>query len=185
MTSPKANFGNSAQSHHGASRSKHFTAHFLAILLSVFLISGCSLFSDQKQAPSEGEITEEMLDQAASAKAEQEAVSDFPSGISIDPSEETPEPKQTTAAVVELIWKVPSGKIDAYHLAYGYSKDDISTEVILKVSDLEQMDHPEFGPVFRYILSGVPSGKDVFFTLQAENEFGISEKTPPQEAKQE
>ncbi len=192
MTPSNLIFGNNGKNH-GSGFSLRRQSTIIALLLVLLSCSACSLFGDEKKrAPAEGEITEAMLDRAAADKAaqEQELASAANTDTAVpsddqDSAENKADPRQTTAAVVELIWKVPGGNVDKYHLTYGFSEDTLDTELVLNVSELEKMDHPEFGPVYRYILSGVPSGKDVFFTLQAENKFGISEKTPPQAAKQE
>ena len=76
---------------------------------------------------------------------------------------------------VEILWQVPMKPVEIYHLNYGFSADRLDRSLTIPIDKLEKFDDPAHGPVFRYRLAGVPSDRDVFVTMRAENHMGVSE----------
>jgi hypothetical protein len=88
--------------------------------------------------------------------------------------EDLPEEKLTS---IELMWLVPQGRITKYILRYGISSDNLHESIEIPVKNLTPIMHPKLGKVYKYILNGVPKTR-IFYTLQAGNEFGLSDPTP-------
>lgn len=88
-------------------------------------------------------------------------------------------PPQDENSAVELMWLVPEGRVTKYQLNYGTDINKLSSSVEIKTNTLASVMHPRFGKVFKYVLMGVPPRTKIFYTLQAGNEFGFSEPTPP------
>jgi hypothetical protein len=84
---------------------------------------------------------------------------------------------------VEILWQVPGEPVEKYHLNYGTDAEHLDQSKEIPVGDLEKIDHPVHGALFRYVLTGVEPGKRFFFTIQAENQYGLSPKSPVQEIK--
>lgn len=80
---------------------------------------------------------------------------------------------------VELVWKAADDSIVAYHIYYGTSVNDLKEHIRVPITSLRKMLHPAHGPSFRYILTGLDKSKEIFVSLSAENDSGVSEKTPP------
>ena len=80
---------------------------------------------------------------------------------------------------VEVMWRVPTDPVEKYYILYGADEAALDKKVELQVKDIQKLDHPKFGPVFRYELRQVPIDKTLFISLQAENRFGVSAPTPP------
>ena len=79
---------------------------------------------------------------------------------------------------LEILWQVPTGEpVDSYQLDYGTTQSELSRHIVIPVSSLEKFDHPTYGPVFRYYLRAVPKDKDVYVTLRAENQHGVSDSS--------
>ncbi len=135
---------------------------FIVIGLLIAFVSGCSYLgldgaedaSPALQGPDDGTA----VDQGADEKADQE----LPLGTSS----------------IEIVWEVPAEEVTKYHLSYGFSGDDLSQQAVLDVLNLEKIDHPTKGLLYRYVVRGMPSDKNVFFSLKAENRFGISPPSP-------
>ena len=84
----------------------------------------------------------------------------------------------TEVSGVEVVWQVPLKPVEVYHLNYGFDSANLNQELTIPVDKLEKIDHPSYGPVFKYRLKGVPNNRDVFVTLRAENRIGLSDPSP-------
>jgi hypothetical protein len=84
---------------------------------------------------------------------------------------------------VEILWQVPGEPVEKYHLNYGTDPEHLDQIKEIPAQDLERIDNPVHGTLFRYVLTGVEPGKRFFFTIQAENQYGVSPKSPVQEIK--
>ena len=78
---------------------------------------------------------------------------------------------------IELMWLVPQGRITKYILSYGLSSDNLNASKEIPVKSLTPVMHPKLGKVYKYILNDVPKTR-IYYTLQAGNEFGLSDPTP-------
>ena len=79
---------------------------------------------------------------------------------------------------VEVLWKVPSEEVFAFHLHYGLSPDDLNGNIRIPVEKLEKISHPLYGPTYRYRLFGMSPRQTTYVSLQAENQNGISPRSP-------
>jgi hypothetical protein len=82
---------------------------------------------------------------------------------------------------VEILWQVPVEPVDKYYIYYGSDQNNLDKKAEVPVSQLEKIDHPVHGPLYRYVLTGIASNARVFFSIQAENQYGLSPKSPAQE----
>ncbi len=83
------------------------------------------------------------------------------------------------AGDVELLWKMnPDRSIRTYHIYYGTNEHNLSEHQVVAVGDLEQVNHPVYGPAYRYRLRGAPRGSELFIALSAENETAESSRSP-------
>lgn len=124
----------------------------LLILLSLLLLSGCS-FSFSSETP-DGEALEEAL---VSSQAQQ-----LESGV-------------------ELVWEIPVEPVTKYHLYFGDTPEALTLHRTVMVSDLERLQHERFGPVFRYVVTGLSKKCGLYVSIEAENKAGKSPKTEAQE----
>ena len=176
---------------------------FLALALSA-----CGLTASWKSPPAEDpdndlqeEVASEPAGEGATAKAD--AASQQIEGDTAEPAVETQEsvteevkagkskeeleaqrekaPLAAGRTSVELLWQVPSGPVDKYHLAYGSEPTALDSKVEIPIRELEKIDDPSHGPLFRYIVEGVTTKGKLYFTIQAENQYGKSSVSPVQE----
>ena len=156
------------------------------------LLSGCATMESTLDAinPFGGEAPEEVpvkpapktksLEEAAKAAQEsaRPAVAEAPAEI---PAPAKPATIATPERVqpVEGMWRVPTDPVEKYYILYGTDEARLDKQVELSVKDIQKIDHPKFGPVFRYELKQIPSDKTLFISLKAENRFGVSAPTPP------
>lgn len=80
--------------------------------------------------------------------------------------------------VIELEWRAPKTEVTRYLLRYGMNPDDLNVQVDIGIDEIKQEYHPLHGKLYKYFLLGLPSKTVVYYTLQAENQFGLSEPTP-------
>lgn len=93
--------------------------------------------------------------------------------------------KQETLNSLEVLWRVPSEPVEKYYVYYGTEKSKLDKHFSVRVTELKRFDHPDQGPLFRFILPNVPLDKTVYVSLEAENAFGRSSMSqiveiPPQ-----
>ncbi len=79
---------------------------------------------------------------------------------------------------VEVLWKVPKEEVFAFHLHYGLAPDSLNKNVRIPVEKLERVSHPLYGPTYRYRLYGMSPEQTTYVSLQAENQNGISPRSP-------
>lgn len=75
---------------------------------------------------------------------------------------------------VELLWKVPNENVIAYHFYYGTRPNELSEHVRVPVERIEKLAHPVYGTVFRYRLRGAFPEEELFVSIRAENDQGLS-----------
>ena len=156
-------------------------------LCAVSLAAGCSLSSSDTDAESPEESSAEAVSEAPAAEpasTETSASSDSSESDSdaAAAEEEPAAPAAETEAVssVEILWQVPGEAVEKYYLRYGVKEDALDKSVTIPVRELDKIDHPDYGPLFRYLISGVPAEKTIYFTIQAENQYGLSPESPVQ-----
>ncbi|MFN8390508.1 MAG: hypothetical protein U0136_09485 [Bdellovibrionota bacterium] len=81
-------------------------------------------------------------------------------------------------STVEVLWQVPGEPVEKYHLSYGLDPSHLDNHLEIPVSDLQKIDHPKHGPVFRYELKNAPAHTPIYISLRAENKSKLSDPTP-------
>ncbi|MCB0324554.1 MAG: hypothetical protein KDD69_13320, partial [Bdellovibrionales bacterium] len=130
------------------------------------LLIGCSAFQSEapqdESAPADSQGETEGTDGSASAvdgTSEASAVVDEPSTPENRQTEGAPPAEARELSSVEVLWQVPGEPVEKYHLRYGLEATNLTHQVEIAVSDLEKVNHPEFGPLFRYVISSVPADR--------------------------
>jgi len=77
---------------------------------------------------------------------------------------------------LEILFEVPSLAPEAFLIHYGYSRDNLNFEQKIPVAELVQVEHPQFGTVYRYVLENIPPDKTVYLSLSS---MSGSEILPP------
>lgn len=86
--------------------------------------------------------------------------------------------RQTAPAersIIEVLWRVPSDGVDTYLLDYGFEENNLDRQIRIPVGELNKIDHPKHGPVFRFELKGIPADRAIYLSLRAENKHGVSD----------
>ena len=128
----------------------------LTILL--FLNSCASLFSSVDAPDKKPADKQESLDIAT------EGFSTTSRKTTRVPIEADPSEAHTTDEV-EILWDVPTNNPEEFILQYGYKDDELENELILARKELEQVNDPGFGLVYRYIIQGIPKNVKIFVRL--------------------
>ncbi len=161
------------------------SSSILSLSIALILLSGCSFFSSNNSAFDGAQAKAGDGDQAKvvedeNTPSETEVVKTTALG-EMDLTKEMNSFDATTdgnGGALEILWQVPTGEpVDSYQLDYGTTQSELSRHIVIPVSSLEKFDHPTYGPVFRYYLRAVPKDKDVYVTLRAENQHGVSDSS--------
>lgn len=80
---------------------------------------------------------------------------------------------------IEVLWRVPTDAVERYHVLYGSAPEKLDRSVVIPVAKLQKIDHPKFGPVYRFELPSIPMDEIIYVSLRAENSAGVSPPTPP------
>lgn len=142
---------------------------YLSVLLILFSLDACSLqsLSYLWVRPNEKNIEEK----------KPRSVIEIPDEIPEADLFELSTNEDQEESVLELVWLVPEGIVTKYLLTYGFDQDNVNTKLEVSVSELQTSLHPKYGQIYKYLLTGIPSGKKVYYKLQAGNIFGYSEPT--------
>lgn len=125
------------------------------------LLSACSLFSDSPSKPAQGG-DETRIDE-----------SDLPVDSRI-----TSVTRKKLVDGLAVAWEVPSDPTDGFVIRYGTNPSMLDSELSVSVSELRREDDPVYGPIYRYIIEGVPAGKPLFVSIAARRGDFISDFTP-------
>ena len=119
--------------------------------LAPLLFSACSLFqgSPQGAEPQGGEPSKV-------------AEADLP----ID-SRVTSATRHTTVDGIEVTWEVPAEETDGFVIRYGSDPAHLDSERIVEISELRRETDSQYGPVYRYVIVGVPPGKQLYVAIAA------------------
>ena len=133
----------------------------LALSISILFASGCSLFQSSSPEPDSAKLLEE--------KALVEA-------------QHAPEaPKEG----IEVTWETPSEPVDGFIIRYGSSPNALTKEVTISSSDIREVNDPEYGPVYRYLIRDVENVKRLFISIAAVKGQAISNFSDVLEAQAE
>lgn len=138
----------------------------LLVLVACSFLNGCAMESFSSL---DSEPQDETAQPGASQSSSEEA-----------DAARAPGAKSGGSSLVEVFWQVPTEAVEKYHLYYGLDPDALDNHVEVAVNELEKIDHPKLGPVFRYEIKAIPANKPIFLSLQAENKSGrLSDRTHP------
>jgi hypothetical protein len=124
-------------------------------LLSIFALAGCSL--NMGSAPDSG---------AAKVAPEQSGgTSDAPSTARV----EIIPLAQATGELsdVEIMWHIPTDPVEGFVVKYGFERSSINEETRILTKDLEQVETPQFGKVFRFVLGNIPVDRPLYISIAA------------------
>ncbi|NLF24217.1 MAG: hypothetical protein GX589_00975 [Deltaproteobacteria bacterium] len=64
-------------------------------------------------------------------------------------------------------WEIPDQPVDSYQIRYGFSENQLDSEITLKVSELETFEDPVHGPAYRYYLHEIDPEQTLYLTISA------------------
>lgn len=142
----------------------------LAFAFLLPFLVGCSTLYDNTVGLFVGERSQpKPLEVSASdktlSKTSEKFQSESPTRVTIESGDQP-----AASDELEVLWKIPAEPVDGFVLRYGFSREALTEEVVLKVDDLEKADDPDFGFVYRHILKNVPPSKRVFVSLASQSE---------------
>jgi hypothetical protein len=115
----------------------------LALSISLLFASGCSLFQSSAHETDSSKILAERA---------------------VVEAQHAPEaPKQG----IEVTWETPSEPVDGFIIRYGSSPDALTKEVTISSNDIREVNDPEYGPVYRYLIRDVENAKKLFVSIAA------------------
>ncbi|MEY4669051.1 MAG: hypothetical protein RL518_1750 [Pseudomonadota bacterium] len=137
------------------------TLSLLSLCVSLLFISGCSLF----QSSSQGSESTQLLEEKALIEAQH-----------------APEaPKQG----IEVTWETPSEPVDGFIIRYGSSPNALTKEVTISAADIREVNDPEYGPVYRYLIRDVENAQKLFVSIAAVKGQAVSNFSDTLEAQAE
>jgi hypothetical protein len=140
-----------------------FNPILLLALLASAGLGGCSYFSPDT-TPSEVHDSSGVSD--AALPPEDGAASD---GLA-------PSPSQPPQGPVELIWAIPEQPVDGYLISYGGSAENLDQEAFVESAQLQIVEHPSFGKVYRHLITQVPATGALFVSISAYRGNRLSER---------
>ena len=93
------------------------------------------------------------------------------------------QPPQKSLEDIDVIWKIPQEAVDGFVIHYGNAPEKLPSEVKLSIPELERFDHPQFGPVYRYVLKGFNKNDKIFVSVSAFTDTLVSPPSSVLEAK--
>lgn len=159
-----------------------YHGYFFFLTAVLFLCTSCSFLSlapetgesEPKEKPPE-EVQETGAAQENQTTKEPEAQADGQAAVQHPPSSDT--------SSVYLMWKVPDDPVERYHIEYGTQAERLEQKITISAAELERVEDPVNGALFRYVIHGIAGTEPVFFTIQAENKYGLSPKSAVQEVR--
>jgi hypothetical protein len=117
----------------------------LIAIAALTLSSGCSLFS------------KEPISDAGSLPTSQAEIKETTT-VSAPP---------IAGQGIEVAWKIPSDPVDGYIIRYGATPDSLPNEVRVSIIEIREEQDPELGPVFRYLIKGIPDTRRIYVSIAA------------------
>ena len=162
----------------------------LLLVLMLLGYSACGLMGQSEQPPQDQTTgdqdvpSEEVIDEAKSQEPpdliEPEIEGDQPETQAPAVEGQTASQPQEPSTTVELLWQVPGEAVEKYHLHYGFEETKLDHHLEIPVAGLERKHDAVHGPLFRFEIPNVPLNQTVFFSIQAENQYGLSPSSPVQ-----
>ncbi|MBX7138222.1 MAG: hypothetical protein K1X83_09575 [Oligoflexia bacterium] len=76
--------------------------------------------------------------------------------------------QQKDRSDVEILWAVPDEALEQYVIRYGYTREKLDFELRLRTAQIEKVNDPKHGEVYRYILENIPKDRELFVSLGGE-----------------
>ncbi|MEZ4754387.1 MAG: hypothetical protein R3A13_08785 [Bdellovibrionota bacterium] len=138
---------------------------YLLTILCLMFLSSCSLM-DSGPRPKANPFKSELPETEAEARAIRRKQEKRKPGSSVY-VEKLQTPESTKPNAVVILWKVPTAAVDGYLLNYGFSGDTLEKQKTFKTSELETLDDPKAGLVFKIVLEEIPADKTLYYTVTA------------------
>lgn len=143
-----------------------------SFLLISLLFCGCSLFDNNEEpqtlAPQEYRAVAKNSDKELQYRLPSE---DEGSRARLNSKENSAISPRST---FELVWQVPSEAVESYEIALGSSPTSLSDIRRIPITSLEKVDHPVYGPIYRYKVDNLDPNRTTFISLRATNRYGSS-----------
>lgn len=81
-----------------------------------------------------------------------------------------------SVSAIELLWEVPQEPVEGFIVRYGAAHEALTAERRLAVADIERIEDPSRGRLYRYVIEGIPVTQRVFLTIAA---FNGDHESPP------
>lgn len=146
------------------SRLKYSLTHVVVWLVVCGLVGGCSLGGTSFQSPEHRERS----------GADKEDILASPQGAHVElrplqlPSE--------TVSAIEVLWEVPTEPVEGFVVRYGQAHEELSVERRLTVADIERVEDPTRGRLYRFVIEGIPTTQRLFLSIAA---FNGGQESPP------
>lgn len=75
--------------------------------------------------------------------------------------------RRATVDGIEVTWEVPAEETDGFVIRYGNDPANLDSERVVEVSELRRETDSQYGPVYRYVIVGVPPGKQIYVAIAA------------------
>ncbi len=79
-------------------------------------------------------------------------------------------------SAIEVVWEVPAEPVEGFIVRYGDAYEALTEERRLAINELERIDDPARGRLYRHVIEGVSTNRRVFLTIAA---FSGGQESPP------
>ena len=98
--------------------------------------------------------------------------------VEVRPAVKHIEPPAAPNTRVEIVWEIPKDPVDGFVIRYGFNKADLRFSEKVPSGELDRLEDPKFGFVYRFVLKNMPPERTVFVTLAAYSGREESEPSP-------
>ncbi len=113
---------------------------FLALAICLVVTTGCSLFAGEESR------------HGPARRSEREGFEGLVKKKSVG---------------IEVTWEAPSEPTDGFVIRYGEDKTRLLREVIVSSAELHEENDPQYGPVYRYTITGIAHDRPIFVSIAA------------------
>ncbi len=143
-----------------------------ALALFLLIFTGCGNLWTGPSPEGEEEAAPAAEESAAAATDEAPAEAPKPA------SRASKAALESGTSTLEVFWQIPGEAVEKYHLYYGLEADELTNHIEVMVNELQKVDDPKHGPVYRYELKDIPAKRAIYLSLRAENKYGMSDASP-------
>jgi len=137
---------------------------------AMLLLSACGLFGDKQPVAVEDEGSE-----AKQTAAKQEPRPERRKTTTVD-VEKLQSADEAARSEIEIMWGIPSDPVEGFVIRYGYEEERLEFSETIQAAQVEKLEDPVHGFVYRHHLKNIPSDKEIFLTISA---FKQNEESPP------